>query len=137
MTYPPLDLEKALNGAPVAMIWGAYNVQKVYLHKSKNPTTEFPYLIEVEESGRVVLCEEDTIKKNARMWEKSVVFKHWDIIKSDYISMIKKNDDDGFYFFEFETREGLTTSLHPYSFKQDFFPDCPTGTVIKRPEEEA
>ena len=128
MNYIPLDLEKALNGAPIAMIWGAYNVQKGYLHKSKNPTAEFHYLIEIEETGKVVLCAEDTVKNKARMWEKPIIFEYWDIL-DERISCIEKRQERWIGWFA--SYDGDYRSL---GLKESIFPDCPIGTIIKRPD---
>lgn len=50
MIYPELDIKKALAGAPVVMVWGAFHTSKVFLHESR--TQEDTFILE-NENGAV------------------------------------------------------------------------------------
>ena len=123
MTYPPFDLEKALAGEPIAFCVRGFATKKAWLHKGfsgKNVD-----IIEVEDGS--ILRFSPTSHTIYGMWQEPVKFDHWDLI-AGYIVEIRKftvsawlaNSDD-----DLEYDLPLEGSL---------FPDCPVGTIIKRPD---
>ena len=124
MTYPPFDLEKALAGEPIAY-HHVSSAKKAYLYKSHVKDNRM--LIELYEGGRLYQCMYACESHILGMWQEPVKFDHWDLIAGCIVEIRKftvsawlANSDD-----DLEYDLPLEGSL---------FPDCPVGTIIKRPD---
>lgn len=131
MTYPELDLIAALDGAPVAWIAELMSVEKVWLHHSKIDDNKF--YIEFDRKPMVATTRNE-VARNARMWVEPVVFEHWDLI-DERLTKLEKSSLATWYFWFNDAGKGK--SIQQDTFIDGFFPDCPIGTVIKRPEVTA
>ena len=127
MTYPPFSLEKALAGEPVVYL-SATGEKKAYIHQMLTANQLF---IEYERGGEIDIIGPYTSRYIGSvvlgMWQEPVKFDHWDLIAGCIVEIRKvtvsawfANSDD-----DLEYDLPLASSL---------FPDCPVGTIIKRPD---
>ena len=127
MTYPPFDLEKALAGEPIAFCVRGFATQKAWLHKGfggKNVD-----IIEVEDGS--VFRFSPTSHTIYGMWQEAPKFEHWNLL-DDSITFIEKEFHQGGYgVWCARDSEGLGFDL---PLANSLFPDCPVGTIIKRPD---
>lgn len=127
MNLPELDIEKALAGAPIVMVWGAFHTSKGFLHESR---TQEDTLIFENENGAVTLHKRSDVIEKARMWEKQVVFKNWHLLNSKFTKIERTSSNK----WRLWTGEGvLGKSVTEYALAEEFFPDCPVGTTLHRP----
>lgn len=127
MIYPELDIEKALAGAPVVMVWGAFHTSKVFLHESR--TQEDTFILE-NENGAVTFHKRSDVMEKARMWKKPVTFKNWHLLNSKF-TKIEKSRDNKWYLWIGES--GVGKSITEDALIEGFFPECEVGTTLHRP----
>ena len=133
MTYPELDLEASLAGAPVIMMWEPNCEDIGYLHKSK--ALKDDYFFEYSDGTATARCSGMKIKQVARMYVEPIVFGHWGFIAECYTKMEKTAELDD-HLWRLSNSEGdIFYYFNQGSFAHGFFPDCPVGTVIHRPKE--
>ena len=127
MTYPPVNLKEALNGAPIAFCVRGFAVKKAWLHKGfsgKNVD-----IIETEDGS--LLRFSPASHTIYGMWKEAIEFEHWNLL-DDSVSFIEKEPP----------QEGLSDwcakdgkgSEYDLPLADWLFPDCPVGTIIKRPD---
>ena len=129
MTYPPFDLEKALAGEPIAFCVRGFATKKAWLHKGfggKNVD-----IIEVEDGS--VFRFSPTGHDIHGMWQEAPKFEfnYWDFIDKNIVLIEKEFDPDEFSIWCARDSEGLGFDL---PLATSLFPDCPVGTIIKRPD---
>ena len=130
MNYPPLDIEAALNGEPVVYL-SYTGEKKAYIHQMRAADQLF---IEYEK-GDAVCVDGFYTSKNIDsvvlgMWAEPVVFEHWELISPE-IEIIEKVTAN---VWTFHTKSNSFNHVYGKNFVYGFFPDCPNGTVIRRPE---
>ena len=136
MNYPPFNLEKALQGEPVAFPLDETIVVKGYLHASL--LKEELYIVECDKtihswynSFDVSHWTKSGISRFALgMWVEPVTFEYWYLLPDDTVK-IKQHDVDRWSLFNKYGEQFAT--IVGNSVVRSFFPDCPVGTVIERP----
>ena len=130
MNYPELDLEAALNGAPVIMLIEPHNEQVGHLYKSHQAKDTWIF---ENTKGECWPEIEHLLIEKTRMYVKPVVFEYWDLLSEQYFELAKSGEGT---FYARSTVFGKVDILHERQFKKGFFPDCPVGTVIHRPQKK-
>ena len=127
MTYPPFDLEKALAGEPIAFCVLGNCVKKAWLHKGFR--AEDIDIIEVEDGSFFIFSP--THHTIYGMWKEAIEFEHWNLL-DDSVSFIEKEPrQDGLSIWCAKDGNGSEFDLPLANW---MFPDCPVGTIIKRPD---
>ena len=133
MNYPELDLEAALNGALV-IVFIEPNCEEIgFIHRSKS--NECFFIFENKNRRSLFLIMADDLFNKVRMYVKPAVFKNWHLIADRFTTLTKGKYHVGMNW-RFETKDGVGYRVDEDFFVPGFFPDCPFGTVIHRPQKK-
>lgn len=115
------DLQKALDGHAIFCLWRGMG----YIIESQaQPETyvlDFTHGMARVEKSKIL---EADLKLHVPR------FKHWHLINDSIIELERTHRA-----WVFCSAYGERIGLFDFELLKDFFPDCPVGTIIKRPEE--
>lgn len=121
------NLQEALDGYPVLTSEG----HKGWLSRSSRNRNI--YILELEHSSIFVPVPASELDHVVRgMWS-FFTFDHWDVLPEETVYISLEDKDNGIWLLLDEWHHVISeTSAHAYCY--NFFPPCPEGTLIKRPE---
>ena len=133
MTYPPLNLEKALAGEPVVYL-SATGEKKAYIHQmiaANQLFIEYMRGSEIDVTGPYESRNIGSVVLG--MWQETPKFKfnYWDFIDKNIVLIEKESDPDEFSIWRAKDGNGFEFDLPLASW---MLPGCPVGTIIKRPD---